>query len=108
MTPFQLDASAKAPCTSTIVGLTPVCSGRWSAAFTGEPPAPWIGRFVMVRDGRRRSRLGGGPRSRTDLIMVHVWSADTGPTAQPPGQTTRAGRRAAVLAVRTKSERQRS
>jgi hypothetical protein len=25
MTPFQLDASAKAPCTSTIVGLTSVC-----------------------------------------------------------------------------------
>jgi hypothetical protein len=25
MTPFQLDASAKAPCTSMIVGLAPVC-----------------------------------------------------------------------------------
>src|SRR5260370_8173424 len=62
----------------------------------------------MVRDGRRRSWLGCGPRSRTDLIMVHVWSADTGPTAQPPGQTTPAGLRAVVLAVRTRSEQQRS
>src|SRR6266700_6811960 len=35
MTPLQLDPSAKAPCTSTIVGLTPICSGRSSVAFTG-------------------------------------------------------------------------
>jgi len=41
--PFQLDASAKAPCTSTIVGLVPVCPGRWSVASTGEPLAVWIG-----------------------------------------------------------------
>src|SRR5580704_9015439 len=32
VSPFQLDASAKAPCTSTIVGLTPVCL---SVASTG-------------------------------------------------------------------------
>jgi hypothetical protein len=35
MTPFQLDASAKAPCTSTIVGLTSACRDCWSVAFTG-------------------------------------------------------------------------
>src|SRR5215813_3024861 len=35
MTPFQLEASAKAPCTSTIVGLASVCWDRWSVAFIG-------------------------------------------------------------------------
>src|SRR5690242_12895506 len=36
MTPFQLDASAKAPCTSTIVGLTSVCwdPGLWHSPGT--------------------------------------------------------------------------
>ena len=34
ITPFQLDASAKAPCTSTIVGLPPACPD-WSVAVTG-------------------------------------------------------------------------
>src|SRR5215475_14739865 len=37
MTPFQLDASAKAPCTSTIVGLTPACWDGWGVAFNGKP-----------------------------------------------------------------------
>src|SRR6266704_4486944 len=36
MTPFQLDASANAPCTSTIVGLASVCSARWPVVFTGD------------------------------------------------------------------------
>jgi len=42
ITPVQLGASAKAPCTSTIAGRAPVCED-WSVMFTGEPPAVSVG-----------------------------------------------------------------
>jgi hypothetical protein len=65
MTPFQLEASAKAPCTSTIVGLASV---RWdgsAVAVTRNLPSRWsVGTAAAVLGwvsgvfGRRFGVLG--------------------------------------------------
>jgi hypothetical protein len=52
--PFQLDASANAPCTSTIVGLASACSARWPVVFTGD--------LLQCADA--------GPRARRDDALL--------------------------------------
>src|SRR5579862_1286619 len=65
MTPFQLDASAKAPCTSTIVGLASACWDGWSVVVTGN--LLWCGcRRVNIALGR------GTPRSSFDELLAAV------------------------------------
>src|SRR6266568_1683783 len=78
MTPFQLDASANAPCTSTIVGFTPVCPGCWSVVFTrnllpcGSADFGWL-EIVGVDDGSGAalgSPCGRFMACRQDAVLV--------------------------------------
>src|SRR5690242_11904244 len=77
MTPLQLDASAKAPCTSTIVGLTPLSGDSWSVAVTGGTSCAVD---LLICDGWRwsMSMTAGCGRSRFFMRQVygrdaHIW-----------------------------------
>src|ERR1700733_10052316 len=77
MTPFQLDASAKAPCTSTIVGLAPVC---WSVAFTGNLPHVEPQAHVEPQS----TVAPGAMRSRPRATLAGPWSVRLQPSPPAP------------------------
>jgi hypothetical protein len=87
MTAAQLDASAYAPCSSTIVGLGPGCSRRavlvWAdPAWLAEMSSPAMVTAAAVTMTRRRIRRAEEPRFIWSYLLKSVprteWMAGSG------------------------------
>src|SRR4029450_9804885 len=71
MTPFQLEPSAKAPCTSTIVGLASVRWAGSAVAVTRYPPSGvglWVDAVPVPGPGSAQ-----GPEGGPELLREQLW-----------------------------------